>query len=124
MSELSTTTLPETWQPSRDEPLRAAAELLLATAPALQWAARRWIDEDGVDWDRLLDEWEDASAAKSGGEQRLIATVVGLKSCDPWGLDTANNDALAAALRVATALVESSADACRAVEAMFAAVSS
>lgn len=110
-----------TWTPNRDEPLRAAATLLLTTAPALAWAARRWTDTDGwIDWDALIDEWEDASGAKSGGERRLIATVVGLYSCDPWGLDTANNDALAAALRVAVALVESSADACRSAEALFA----
>lgn len=111
------------WKPNRDEPLDAAATLLLVTAPALAWAASRWVDADGwVDWDTLLEEWQDAAGAKSGGEQRLIATVVGLHRCDPWGLDTANNDALAAALRVAVALIESTADACRSTEAMFAAV--
>jgi len=112
-----------TWKPNRDEPLDAAATLLLTTAPALAWAASRWVDTDGwVDWDRLLDEWEDVSGVKSSGERRLIATVVGLHRCNPWGLDTGNNDALAAALRVAVALVESTADACREVEARFAQV--
>lgn len=116
---MTTTALPSSIRPRRDEPMRTAAEVLLVTAPALDWAARRWVDEDGVDWDRLHDEWQDASCVKSSGEQRLIATVVGLYGIDPWGLDTANNDALAAALRVAVDLVVETADACRSAEAMF-----
>lgn len=119
---MTTTELPSSIRRRRDEPLRTAAEILLVTAPALDWAARRWVDEAGVDWDRLLDEWEDASRVKSSGEQRLITTVVGLYGLDPWGLDTQNNDALAAALRVAVELVVETADACRSVEAMFSAV--
>lgn len=108
---------------NRDEPLRAAAEVLLKTAPGLTWAAARWVDDDGcVDWDRLDEEWHDAAGAKSGGEQRLIRTVAALNDCDPWGLDTANNEALLAALRVAATLIEQSAAACRAADALFAGV--
>lgn len=103
---------------NRDEPLRAAAEVLLTTAPGLTWAAARWVDDDGyVDWDRLAAEWRDAAAGKSGGEQRLIRTVAALNDCDPWGLDTRNNDALLAALRVSTVLIEQSVAACRAADA-------
>lgn len=106
---------------NRDEPLRAAAEVLLVTAPGLAWAAARWVDDDGwVDWDRLDAEWRDAATSKSGGEQRLIRTVAALNDCDPWGLDTANNEALLAALHVAATLIAQSAAACRAADAFLA----
>lgn len=108
---------------NRDEPLRAAAEVLLKTAPALVWATKRWVDDEcWVDWDRLDQEWRDAAAVKSGGERRLIRTVAALNDCDPYGLDTANNEALLAALGVAVTLIEQSAAASRAAEAMLAAV--
>jgi len=113
------------WRPRRDDPLGTAAEVLIASAPALDWARYRWTDADGyIDWDLLLDEWEDVAGAKSSGERRLIALAMQLHRCEVWGLDSGNFDAVSGALRIAATLVDEVADGCRSTEAMFAAVTS
>lgn len=84
-----------------DEPLHEVAEVLLTTAPAIAHRARGvgWLKDGGVDWMRVLEEWEEVSGGWSGGEQRLLGSAVALYEASTFGLDAPNLQALVDALR-------------------------
>lgn len=87
--------------------LHEVAQVLLTTSPAICTKAvnAQWTDGDRwVDWERLVDEWNDRSAPWSSGERRLIGAVAALVSCSTSGLDPEDARALVGALEAGPAV--------------------